>query len=62
MASISNYHSHKLMYNSSGEIFELVYCDLVAILMKHTAQIGFIVEVISLSYTLTKNALHMLNC
>jgi hypothetical protein len=32
IASISNYHSHNLTSTSSGELLELVYCDLVPIL------------------------------
>jgi hypothetical protein len=55
------YHRHNLTCNSFGEFLELVYCDLNPILMKQTTQIGYVVEVISLSCTLTKNALHMLN-
>jgi hypothetical protein len=63
MASINSYHNHKLTSNSSGEFLELnfMYCDLVPILMEHTTQISYIVDVISRSYTSTKNVLHMLN-
>jgi hypothetical protein len=61
MAYISSYNSHNLTSNSSGELLELVYCDLNPILMKQTTQIGYVVDVISLSCTLKKNFLHMLN-
>jgi hypothetical protein len=61
MASISSYHSHNLTFNSSGELLKLVYCEMNPILMKQTTQIGYDVDVISLSYTLTKNVIHMLS-
>jgi hypothetical protein len=40
MAYISSYHSHNWTSNSSGELLELVFCDLNQILMKQTTQIG----------------------
>jgi hypothetical protein len=58
MTSNSSYHNPKLTSNPSGELLELVYWGLVPILVKHIAQIGYVVDVISLSYKLTKNVLH----
>jgi hypothetical protein len=59
MASISSYHN--LTSNTSGELLELLYCDLNPILMKQTTQIGYFDDLILLSYTLIKNVLHVLN-
>jgi hypothetical protein len=55
------YHSVTLTSHSSDVLLEFVYCDLVPILLTHTIQIGQVVDVMSASYTLTKNVPHKLN-
>jgi hypothetical protein len=61
MASISRYHSHNVTFNSYGELLKLVNCDFAAILVMQTIQIRYVLDVISLSYTLIKNVLLMHN-
>ena len=57
MVSIGSFHIHDLTSNSSGEVLELVYCDVVPI----RTQIGYVVDVIPISFTLIKNVVHVLD-
>jgi hypothetical protein len=61
MASISSYHSYTLTPHSSDTFSKLVYFYLIPFPLKQTTQIGYVVDVVSLSYTLTKTIYHMLH-